>query len=89
MLGSIIKYTAVALAGAVCFATFGHFMDADVVEAAKVKTEDYAATLGHATPEEFREKMRAFISVNRDAWVKELTFASSISDLDAALMQWR
>ncbi len=88
MFGSIIKYTAVALAGAVVFTTAGFFMDAEVIDTAKESCENFHATLSDLDPDELKVKMAAFILVNRSGWVAQLTFASSVKDLDAVLDSW-
>lgn len=88
MLGSILKFTAIALSGAIVFATAGHFMDADVVDHAKEACTNYANTLAGLPTDEFKEKMKAFILINRDDWVRQLTYASSVKDLDDVLATW-
>lgn len=88
MFGSILKYTAVALAGAVIFTTSGFFMDADVVERAKLSVEEYDQTLLDRPDAERKEKVKAFIVVNRADWIAQLTFAASVKDLDAVLATW-
>lgn len=89
MFGSILKYTAVALAGAVAFTTSAFFMDADVVEAARKEAEDHAATLSTMPTDDFKIHMASFINANRSRWIASLTFTRSIEDLDAALAQWQ
>lgn len=88
MLGSIIKYTCVAMVGVVAFTTTGFFMDGDVIEEAKLATANYAGTLGSIAPSERQEKIASYISVHREEWVSRLIFAASVKDLDAALAQW-
>lgn len=88
MLGSILKYTAVALAGAVIFTTSGFFMDADVVEKAKSEIEAYDLTQLDLPDAERKEKVKAFIVINRAEWLAQLTFATSVKDLDAVLATW-
>lgn len=88
MFGSILKYTAVALAGAVVFTTSAFFMDADVVDMAKQACEDYALSQADLPEVERKDKIKAFIVIHRAEWVAQLTFATSVKDLDAVLATW-
>lgn len=88
MFGSILKYTAVAVAGAVAFTTVGFFMDADVIEAARKEVEDKAAEVKGLEEGDTKEVIAHFVAVNRDRWIANLTFARSVEDLDAALAHW-
>lgn len=88
MLGSILKYAAVALGGAIVFSTAGHFMDCDVIDAARESCDNYAKSNSDLPTNEFKEKMKAYILINRDSWVSQLVYASSVKDLDDALATW-
>lgn len=88
MLGSIIKYATAAAVGAIAFTTTAFFMDADVVEVAKAECATYAETVAALPEDERKERMKAFILINRPNWVAKLTFATSVDDLDKALVTW-
>jgi len=89
MFGSILKYTCVAAVGALIFSTAGHFMDADVIDRAKVACEENAKALGPDVSDDERALlMKAFVATHYKNWVAQLTFAGSVKELDAVLVTW-
>lgn len=70
MLGTILKYTAVAFIGAVAFATSMHYIDENAYEVIK-STIDIQRDLFKEkglTGDELTEAMRHYIDTNRTAW---------------------
>ena len=70
MIGSLLKYTAVAFAGAVVFATAMHYTDDkafDTIKAA-IDTHETLLRAGGKDGEELKEAMAAFINANRVVW---------------------
>lgn len=88
MLGSIFKYTCVAVAGAVGFAMFGHFTDIEVIEQVKLSIEDVSIQSSDLSDDERKLKIRNFIDANRSGWVARLVFSANVTELDAVLSGW-
>lgn len=88
MIGSIFKYGAVLLVGAVGFSTAAYTMDLDIVAQARKDLDLKQSEWKEKDPIELTELMKAYVKVRRAEWVNRLTFASSIKDLDYVLKSW-
>lgn len=79
MIGSILKYTAAAFAGAVIFATCMHVADQEALTHIEdMITAHEAVEKAHGKiGEELRAEMAAFIRLHRDAWDKSYTMADT------------
>ncbi len=88
MIGSILKYTAIAVAGGVGFAFASQYMDAEVIDGVRAQLAIQEKANSDLTPDELKDKMQAFINTNRNHWVESLTFASNLKELNTVLDAW-
>lgn len=70
MIGSILKYSAVAFAGAIGFAVAMHYVDDAAADVIQVTLKDQEALFRQTNPsdDELRVLMAAFIQANRSMW---------------------
>lgn len=91
MIGTVLKYTAAVVAGAVLFATCMHHADENAYEAIKAHLDDHETLVrrqGNLDAEGLRETMRNYIAANRPLWDTTYTMAETGRRVEQLYSRW-
>lgn len=83
MIGSILKFTAVAVVGAVGMAFAMHYVDNDVLADIKGELSDLVA----ANQEDPLAAVKVYVNLNYELWVSRLMLASNVAELDRIIAE--
>jgi hypothetical protein len=88
VIGTLFKYTMVAVIGGIGFAFATQCMDSELIESIKSQLAVQEKANSDLTPDELKAKMQMFIETNRSQWTSAITLASNLKVLNTVLDAW-